>query len=487
MTDTIIYALIVGGITSLHIPAFGEKDQTKLKAARWLWAKKFALFTFLAALLHYVLISAGSQSHWFSGTYTIVTVLLFLNLLMDGGDVPLIAQMTMMVAVLFASCTATVTDASAEKASRIGPVERVNWSKTPPPLRLQDIPLVRQEQAVARGVKVVREKYSSRYGLGSFTLQKVNGTPVWVAPLALKSFGQSSSDDYPPGCIIVDAENPSAAVRVVSRDSHNAPVRIVYAPKGFFGHNLIRHINSVKGVLSFACKDVHLEVDDNLKPWWVVSGYRALGERNFKERGSVLLVDPESGAVSSYTPDTIPAWVDVAFSSKDVAEKLKDWGTLSSGWGAKFMGSPYLTIPSIVDGESVWIVHGSDGRSYHYAGMKQHNIRYDRLNSFALTDTRSGETTEYPLDSSSGVTPRTAFEMVSRKLSSFQGLSATTPLVCSIDAHPVYVFSIVDENNVFKKIALVDAQSDIIVLGEDKDSALREFQRLVKRPSATSS
>lgn len=485
MSDSIIYALIVGGLTSIHVPAFSEGDKTKRKAALWLWAKKFFLFTLSAALFHYFLVSPSSQSVWFGGTYILVVALLFVNYWMDGGDVPFLGHMCLLISLISASCGALLSDKSAEKVALIGPIERVSWSKTPPPLRLEDTPLVREEQAFSRGVKILGEKFGHRYQLGSFSLQRVNGTNLWVAPVTLKGSEQSSSGGDPASIIIVDAGDPSLSGRVISRDSHGAPVRMSYTPQGSFSRNLIRHINSVNGFLSFAYTDVHLEVDDSYKPWWVISGYRSVDESTFKEKGSVLLVDPETGAVSRYTPDTLPDWVDVAFPAKDAAERLKNWGTLSSGWGANFVGSPHLVAPTIINGRSVWVVKASDGRSLYYAGLMHHNVRFGRLNAFTLTDTRSGETIEYPLEGASGVTPIEALQAVNKKLSSYQGLSATTPLVCSIGAHPVYVVSIIDENSVFKKVALVDTQSDIIALGDDKASALKEFQSLVKRTPVT--
>jgi hypothetical protein len=85
-----------------------------------------------------------------------------------------------------------------------------------------------------------------------------------------------------------------------------------------------------------------------------------------------------------------------------------------------------------------------------------------------------------------GVTPAAAVEMVTKKLSPLDGLSATSPLLCSIDGKPVYVVSIVDQTGALKKVSLVGAQSEGIALGEDKESALKEFKRLLKSAGASS-
>jgi hypothetical protein len=51
----------------------------------------------------------------------------------------------------------------------------------------------------------------------------------------------------------------------------------------------------------------------------------------------------------------------------------------------------------------------------------------------------------------------------------------------------VYVVPIVDEKGAFKKVGLVGAQSEGIVLGDDKESALKEFKKLLKAPGAATS
>jgi hypothetical protein len=485
MLDTIVYSLIVGGITSIHTPAFKKTgDSTQLKAARKLWAIKFALFSFLAALFYYAVVSVLPQLYAVGATVDIVLWLFFLNFLMKGGDAPFYAQ-AVLALLLVVACCSSVTSRAEAKAARIGYVERVSWSKAPPALDLANTPLVSNEQAINRGAKVLSERYGDRYRLGSFTLQKVSGSPFWVAPLEFKSFGDWLLGDYSAGVVVVDALDVNVRARIISVDSKNRPVKLVFTPGAFFNGYLVRHINNTKG-LSLYCKDAHLELDDEMKPWWVVFGYRPGYNGNFKDGGKVLLVDPETGSAQEYTPESTPAWVDVVVSRDDLAEKISDSGTFGGGLGAALFGFRQFDSPSTIEGQSVWMVTGSDGRSYYYAGLKQAIVRNDRLTSFTLTDTRSGNTIEYPCEGAMGVTPAAAVEMVTKKLSPLDGLSATSPLLCSIDGKPVYVVSIVDQTGALKKVSLVGAQSEGIALGEDKESALKEFKRLLKSAGASS-
>jgi len=481
MINTILYALVVGGLTSIHGPALKTGDTPELTAARKLWATKFAFSTFLAALCHYI-VGGFSQAALPTLTFDLIWALLILNFFTKGGDRPLNIAVVLSIVMLFTSCVSLTVDTSETKIARIGLVERVDWGKTPPPLELANIPLVSGEQAIAQGSKVVKESLGDRYALGSFTLQKVDGVPVWVAPLEFRSFSGWFFGDYAPGAVVVNANEATVSARVVSVDKKNTPVRLVFTPGAFFQRQLNRHVNA-QGLFNFLYEEAHLELDDDMKPWWVVFGYSPLSNKQVKS-GKILLVDPETGATHAFTPDTIPSWVDVVVSRLDIATKIKDWGTLSGGKGAALAGSPFLVTPSIVNGQSVFFVNGSDGRSYYYAGMKQANIRYDRLESFTLTDIRSGKTIEYPYVGTLGKTPALALEKVSKQLSSSRSVTPTAPVLCSIDRRPVYVVSIIDEQGALTKVALIDVQRDIIALGNDKELALKEFKKLVESPES---
>jgi len=350
MSTSLLYGLLVGGLTSIHIPAFTGGDAQKRKAERGWWAIKFAFFSFAAALIHYVVLSTSSQAELVEVTVTLVAWLFWLNFVIRGGFAPFLVHISLLVAFLAASCSSLLPDRARYKASLIGHVERFSWSKTPPPLQLSSTPSVSCEQAVARGAKFIRENFGSRYELGYCSLQRVNDVLVWVAPLDVKSFKQWLLSDYAPAVIVVDASNANAPVRVIAADSQNSPVRLVFTPKAFLGKQLWRHINNEQGLFSLNVEGGHLELDDNLKPWWVVTGHIP-GKRGQSEEGRrILLVDPETGAIQKFTPDKTPSWVDVTVTTWDITKKLKDWGTLSVGIGAALVGSPNLAVLASVYG-----------------------------------------------------------------------------------------------------------------------------------------
>lgn len=485
MIGTILYSVIIGGMTSIHVPNLFERDENAIKAARKWWAIKFALFTFIAALAHYILQGVQSQSEVFALSFLLVNLLFVLNCFMKGGDFPIFLACILLINVWAASCTAKFDEAP-RLAARIGPVERVQWGKTPPPLTLALTPLVSHEQAVTKGTKVVSETFGSRYKLGQFNLQRIKGTPTWVAPLDYRGFGGWVFGDPAPAVITVDASDSDAPAKVVSTDLKNAPVKLAFTPGAYFGSDIIRHINKQQG-LSFFFQEGHLELDDDLKAWWVVTGYTFADYGGYARGGKILLVDPENGNIRSFTPDTTPSWVDVTVSRRAVATQVKDWGTLSGGYAASFIGSPHLAAPAVVNSESTWLVQGSDGRSYFYTGLTQANIRFHRLVGFTLTDARSGRTVEYAHDEGVGLTPTIALEAVSKRLPSSEGLSPTTPLLLSLEGRPAYLVSIIDASGTLKKVALVDALGDLIVIREDKESAHKEFHKLLKGPGGATS
>jgi len=408
-----------------------------------------------------------------------------LNVFMKGGDLPLLVSGILFINFWAASCTANLDEAP-RLAARIGPVERVQWGKTPPPLTLAHTPLVSHEQAVTKGTKAVWETFGSRYKLGQFNLQRIKGTPTWVAPLDYRGFGAWLLGDPASAVITVDATDSNAPGRVVSTDLKNDPVKLNFTPGAYFGSDVVRHINQREG-LSFFFKEGHLELDDDLKAWWVVTGYTFADYGDYARGGKILLVDPENGNIRSFTPDTTPAWVDVTVSRSAVATQVKDWGTLSGGYAASFIGSPHLAEPSVVNSESTWLIQASDGRSYFYTGLRQANVRFHRLVGFTLTDARSGRTVEYAHDEGVGLTPTIALQAVSKRLPSSEGLIPTTPLLLSLEGRPAYLVSIIDASGTLKKVALVDVLGDLIIIGEDKESTHREFQKLLKGAAGATS
>lgn len=145
--------------------------------------------------------------------------------------------------------------------------------------------------------------------------------------------------------------------------------------------------------------DVTLELDDDERPWIVVSLVRpTIGYGGDMVHGVVVL-DPETGDFTEYSLADMPAWIDRAI-PEYVAESLIDnWGDLRGGyfnyafWGkdVRQMTQYSLTEKGAKKGHLTF-TWGEDGEPYWTSGITSSTSNDQSLLGIAAMNTRSGKT-----------------------------------------------------------------------------------------------
>lgn len=230
---------------------------------------------------------------------------------------------------------------------------------------VKHIRLVPQESAEWLGHQTIGQgnlNLGSLFQLGGYVIQRVNGVLYWVAPLEYRGFFQWVRADCSPGFVMVNVEDPSEPARLVLNH------KMKYMTSGYFGDNIDRYLY-FNGYAGYRRTEISFEVDDNLKPYRVVSlTVPTVGFTGDKVTG-VVLVDPETGEMKHYNVKETPNWVD-----RVVPEKLTKnyniwWGEYVHGfWNTQFSNRDMHTVTSVEGIQNIFLVYGDDEHPKWFAG-----------------------------------------------------------------------------------------------------------------------
>lgn len=193
-----------------------------------------------------------------------------------------------------------------------------------PPTDVNHIVLVSQGVAAYLGQQVLAQNGQN---LGSvyhtdrveYTLQSVKGHLYWIAPLVYNNVWANLGHWESPGYVQVDAEDPNAPAMLQT----NHPMH--YLPDAILNQDLLRHVY-LSGYTNGNLVDPTLEVNDDGTPYFTISLMQPTRGFTGDMVTQVLLVDPRSGAITSYSPRNVPAWVDRIIPADTVTDYLTWWG-----------------------------------------------------------------------------------------------------------------------------------------------------------------
>lgn len=320
------------------------------------------------------------------------------------------------------------------------------------PISLDKIRVVDEALAHLLGEKIIGSQpaLGSQVEIGNFTIQKVNDELYWVAPLLHTGFFKwYSNSEGTPGYVMVSATN-ERDVKLIE-NVKGQPVKIKYQPEAFFGSRLDRYVY-FHGYASIGLENFNFEVDDNGKPFWVVTKYaKRIGFAGNDATG-VLTVDAQSGEIKEYTISDTPLWVDRIQPISFIQEQLNDWGEYVHGYW-NFSNENKLQIT-----EELTLVYGHNHKSYWYTGLSSVGKEESTV-GFILTDTRTKETTYYK---QSGATEFAAQSSAEGKVQE-KGYRASLPIPYIINNIPTYVMTLKDEGGLVKMFAMVSIHDYTIV------------------------
>lgn len=347
-----------------------------------------------------------------------------------------------------------------------------------PPTDVNHLVLVTHGNAAYLGEQALaasRQHLDSLYhtDLADYNLESVDGHLYWLAPLIYNNVWANLGHWESPGYIAVDAEDPSAAAVLHTGYS------LRYLPGALFNQDLVRHIY-LSGYTNGDLVDPILQVDDSWKPYFTVSLMRP--QRGFIA-GTVrrlLVVDPQSGAITSYAPDAAPSWVDRIIPAQAVTDYLTWWG--------KYANAPWLNpsgthqqVPAVDDVNKPQFIYETVNSPVWLVPMTTASGTDTSGTGVVLYDTRDNAGRYYPIKGLS-VTQnvKTIFKSSPRNVRDYDPSNVQ---LYSVYGEPTWVTSYVQTNDYgesFQAVGIVDARhlsGANVVIAPSKGEALAEYRQ----------
>ncbi len=341
-----------------------------------------------------------------------------------------------------------------------------DFSKSLPPIDVNNAPLVSQEMAMRAAEKKLSEipALGSQARVGQLQKQRIKGELYWVAFLEHRGLFTYLGQGYTPGYVKVSATDASDVELVTEVAGKKLALR--YLDSAYFGSNAERMLR-FSGYATTGLADFSAEVDDEGRPFMVVTVFdRKVGGRG-EEATGVVVLDVQTGQHQFYPVQSAPSWVDRVQPEEFVREQVADRLEYVNGW-LNPSNKDKLSISGDVD-----VVYGSDGEAYFYVGLTSVG-RDGGLVGFMLVNTRSKEVTRYSL---TGVTEGVA-QAAAEGVMPEKKYRATNGLPFLVGGQtPAYVMALQDSTGIARAYAVVDIRDyQRVAVADTLQAAVRNFQ-----------
>ena len=350
----------------------------------------------------------------------------------------------------------------------LGTVKESEFTKDVSPVNVNEIRIVDEDMAMKLGDKKLGEvpAIGSVSKLGEFHIQKVKDKLYWVAPLVHRDFikwvtNMSGTNGY----VMVSANDPQD-VKLVQK-ANGEDVKIVYQPDAYILQDLHRHVY-INGGMSKGMADYTLEIDDNGKPFWVVSLYEHKVGFGGSNVNGTAIVDTKTGETKFYSIKDTPEWVDRIQPESFVVDQINSWGVYVNG----FINSVISEKGVLKATEGTSLVYGDDDRSYWYTGITSAGGDESTI-GFMLVDSRTKEAKLYKQP---GATEMAAMKSAEGSVQE-KNYEATFPVMYNILGQPTYVSSLKDKAGLVKRVVFVSVEDyNIVGVGRDKSEAMKNYK-----------
>lgn len=345
----------------------------------------------------------------------------------------------------------------------IGNVEEIEFSNEIDYIDLNQLPTIDTELASKLADKKLGEipSLGSQVTIGELHLQSINGELYYVAPLEHSSFIKWLTNmEGTAGYVKVSATNQNDVQLVTELDGQELKIKYLDSAYLFSDLTLSTYLRDLtKGHIDYT-----FELDDNGKPYWVVTRYdTAVGFSEAKAIG-VLVMDAQTGEAETYSIEDAPEWIDRIQPASFIKNYIDKWGELVHGV-FNFGDKDKLTST-----EDMNVIY-NDNTCYFYTGVT--SVGSDEsLVGFTLTDTRTGETTIYK---TSGATEYAAMKSAQGKVQQF-GYSATFPYLINVQGEATYFTTLKDSNGLVKQYAMVNVKNyNTVAVGDTLQTTLNKY------------
>ncbi|WP_423738981.1 cell shape-determining protein [Clostridium cibarium] len=345
----------------------------------------------------------------------------------------------------------------------IGTVDEVEFSKEIDHIDLKQLPTIDKELAAKLADKKLGEipSLGSQVTIGELNLQSLDGELYYVAPLEHSSLIKwITNSKGTSGYIKVSATNEND-VQLVTELNGEA-LKIKYLDSAYILSDLHRaaYLRDMKA----GHTDFTFELDDEGKPYWVITRYdNAIG---FKEKKAIgaLIMDAQTGDSEIYDIDNMPSWVDRIQPENYILNYVDKWGELVHG---VFNFGDKDKLKSTDDMNVIF----NKNECFYYTGIT--SVGNDEgLVGFMLTNTKTGKTTMYK---TAGATESAAMKSAEGKVQQY-GYRATLPYLINIQGEATYFTTLKDSNGLVKQYAMVDVKNyNTVAVADTVQGALNKY------------
>ena len=357
--------------------------------------------------------------------------------------------------------------------NQLGSVQEISFEEMIHQIDMSQIPIVDDELATKQADKKIGEDVAlgSRVELDDAAIQEVNGEIVFVVPLKHSGFFKWNSNHTTPGYITVSASNPNKVEYVTELDGQK--ILVLYSESSYFGYDLKRHIRN-QGFRSVGLTEYTFEINDEGRPYWVVTTFENRTLWGSPEATGVVVVDAQSGETNWYALGQEPEWVDIVQPKEFIEDQLNNWGRLINGplnFSKEGMTEKTDRTLTVYD----------QNDCYYFTGMTSVGSDNSCV-GFIMVNTK---TKESKICYFSGATESAAMKSAEGLVSDF-GYQATEPLPANVNGIPTFVLSLKDEEGLIKSYGMVNIKNySIAAKGASLQEAARAYTQEVARSEGT--
>ncbi|GGE63992.1 cell shape-determining protein [Priestia taiwanensis] len=374
------------------------------------------------------------------------------------GSVSLLILMN----VVFFFMTTTVIH-SKDYHHLIGEVEERKFESDVAHVDLEQLPTIDKELAGNYADKKLGEipALGSQVEVGELTLQQIDGKLYYVGPLEhsgiLKWFQNREGTQGYVKVSATDAQDVELVTQLNGKD-----IKLKYLSSAYFNSNVERHAylsHPTQGI-----KDYSFELNDEGNPYWVASTYDHTIGLSGEVITGTLIIDAQTGEMQQYTVEDTPKWVDIIQPQSTVEKHLDYWGEYVHGF-FNFSNQDKLKTT-----EGMQVIY-NNGECFFYTGIS--SVGKDESTvGFALTNTRTGETTKYNV---SGATETAGMQSAEGSVQNLQ-YKATHPILINVQNEPTYFLTLKDKKGLVKSYGMVNVENyNLVATGDTLQATLNSY------------
>lgn len=356
-----------------------------------------------------------------------------------------------------------------KKRDMIGTINEKEFSTEISPIDLSQLPIVDQELAQNLGDKKLGEQVAlgSQVELGNFTMQNINGNLYWVAPLLHSGlFKWQDNKEGTPGYIMISATNQSDVKLVQELDGEK--IKLKYQPNAYFSDDLTRHVY-MSGYKKIGLTDFSFELNDEGKPYWVLTKYNNTIGLTGSQALGVIVVDPQTGEIFNYNLNQIPDWIDRVIPANFAIKQLNYWGRYIHGWW-----NP--SKRDILETTSGYNIVYNNGECFYYTGLTSAGADESTI-GFMLINTKTKESTFYKV---SGSHEQAAMQSAEGQVQE-KGYRSTFPILINLDSEATYFMTLKDKKGLVKLYSMVNVEDySIVGVGESLSKTKSNYIKKLK-------